>query len=69
VPAAAVLLEGDAHVVFVDEGHGRLRRSEVVVGGEHDGVVPIRRGLSNGEKVVTGSVLLIEQLFQSKIHS
>lgn len=69
VPAAAVLLEGDTHVVFVDEGHGRLRRSEVTVGGEHDGVVPIRRGLSKGEMVVTGSVLLFEQLFQSKTHS
>jgi membrane fusion protein, heavy metal efflux system len=69
VPASAVLLEGDVHVVFVDEGQGRFRRSEVDVGGEHDGVVPIRRGVSNGERVVTGSVLLLEQLFQAKAHA
>ncbi|MFI5310325.1 MAG: efflux RND transporter periplasmic adaptor subunit [Gemmatimonadales bacterium] len=69
VPATALLFEHGAHVVFVDEGKGRFRRSEVEVGAEHDGLVPVRSGLAPGERVVTRGTLLIEQLFQSRAHS
>ena len=64
VPAAAVLLEGDAHVVFVEEARGRYRRCQVRVGLEQDGLVPVTGDLRPGERVVTGGSLLLEQLFQ-----
>ena len=66
VPAAAVLLPGDTHIVFVDEGNGRLRRNPVVVGAGRDGRVPILGGLASGARIVTGNALLLEQLFASK---
>ena len=69
VPAAAVLLQGDAHVVFVEESPGRYRRAEVRVGTERDGVVPVEAGLQPGERVVTAGSLLLEQLFQALAHS
>ncbi len=64
VPATAVLLNGEEHVVFVDEGHGRLRRSAVRVGIPRDGMVPVLSGIAEGEHVVTNDVILFEQLFQ-----
>jgi cobalt-zinc-cadmium efflux system membrane fusion protein len=64
VPAAAVLLDGDAHVVFVEEARGRYRRCQVQVGLEQDGQVPVTGDLRPGERVVTGGSLLLEQLFQ-----
>ena len=64
VPTVAVLLQGSDHVVYVDEGHGHLRRSPVRVGVAHDGIVPVLSGLAAGERVVTNGALLFEQLFQ-----
>jgi len=69
VPVAAVILQGDAHVVFVEESPGRYRRAEVRVGSERDGVVPVEAGLQPGERVVTAGSLLLEQLFQALAHS
>ena len=69
VPASAVLLQGDTHVVFVEESPGRYRRAEVRVGTEWDGVVPVEAGLQAGERVVTAGSLLLEQLFQALAHS
>jgi len=64
VPTAAVLLDGDTHVVFVEESRGRYRRCPVQVGGEHGGLVPVLAGLQSGERVVTGGSLLLERMFQ-----
>lgn len=64
VPTAAVLLEGDAHVVFVEEARGRYRRCQVQVGTEQNGFVPVTGDLRPGQQVVTGGSLLLEQLFQ-----
>jgi cobalt-zinc-cadmium efflux system membrane fusion protein len=69
VPEAAVLLNGESHYVFVEEARGRYERRAVVVGAAHDGVVPVISGLRPGERVVTGSALLLEQLFQTTAHS
>jgi len=69
VPEAAVLLNGDAHFVFVEQGRGRYERRAVVVGSAHEGVVPVLSGLRTGERVVVGSALLLEQLFQTAARS
>ncbi len=69
VPSSAVLLEGNAHVVFVEEKRGQYVRREVQVGPAAGGMVPIRAGLRAGERVVTTSTLLLEQLFQTTAHS
>jgi cobalt-zinc-cadmium efflux system membrane fusion protein len=70
VPASAVVLQGANHVVYVDEGGGRLRRAAVTVGAERQGSVAVLSGLAAGERVVTNGALLVEQLFQeSKTHS
>jgi cobalt-zinc-cadmium efflux system membrane fusion protein len=65
VPTGAVLLNGNAHTVFVEEAPGRYARRDVHIGAEHDGVIPILDGVRAGEKVVIGSALLLEQLFQT----
>jgi membrane fusion protein, heavy metal efflux system len=64
VPAAAVLLQGDAHVVYVEESRGHYRRVEVAVGPESGGAVPVLRGLRSGDRVVTSGTILLEQLFR-----
>lgn len=64
VPTAAVLLEGDTHVVFVEEARGRYRRCQVQVGSEQNGLVPVRGDLLPGDRVVTEGSLLLERLFQ-----
>ncbi len=69
VPEAAVLLNGDAHFVFVEQEPGRYERRAVVVGSAHDGVVPVLSGLRTGERVVVGSALLLEQMFQAAARS
>lgn len=69
VPEAAVLLNGESHFVFVEQARGRYERRAVVVGAAHDGLVPVISGLRPGERVVTGSALLLEQLFQTTAHS
>jgi cobalt-zinc-cadmium efflux system membrane fusion protein len=70
VPTGAVLLEGADHVAYVDEGGGRFRRAIVTVGAEHNGTIPVTRGLGAGERVVIAGVPLVEQLYQdSKAHT
>ncbi len=64
VPADAVVFAGDAAVVFVEEAPGRYRRTVVQVSAEQHGTVPIRSGLSAGERVVSSGSLLVERLFQ-----
>lgn len=69
VPEAAVLLDGDSHLVFVEQSKGHYERRPVTVGAAHDGMVPVMTGLHPGERVVVGSTLLLEQLFQTTSHS
>lgn len=69
VPASAVLLEGERNIVFVEQARGHYLRREVQVGAEHGGNVPVLSGLRLGERVVSGSALLLEQLFQTSAHS
>lgn len=63
VPVSAVMLEGVQHVVYIEEGRGRLRRVEVTVGSTQHGLVQVLSGLAEGQHVVTSNVLLVEQLY------
>lgn len=63
VPARAVLKQGDANVVFVEESPNRFRRHRVIVGSEQDGIVPVVSGLADSDRVVTHGNLLLSQLF------
>ena len=69
VPAAAVLLVGDAHVVFVREVPGRYRRAAVTVGAASADRVTLTGGVGPDDVVVTEGSLLLEQLFQSHARS
>lgn len=59
VPETAVIHTGARHLVFVDQGHGRLVPRDVELG-EHaaEGWV-VTRGLSDGEAVVTTGTFLV----------
>jgi cobalt-zinc-cadmium efflux system membrane fusion protein len=59
VPASALVTEGDERSVFVEESPGRYVKRPVETGGEADGAVLIRSGLTEGERVVVRGGLLI----------
>ena len=65
VPAQAVFLVGDRHFVFVEEGKGHFKRTEVMRDAEVDGQVAVRTGLKPGERVVTAGSLLLQQMLDS----
>jgi cobalt-zinc-cadmium efflux system membrane fusion protein len=66
VPPQAVFLVGDRHFVFVEEGKGRYKRTEVNRAGEVDGHVAVRSGLVPGQRVVTAGSLLLQQLLSNE---
>lgn len=65
VPATAVLFRDGAHVVYVDEGGGRLRRTPVEVGDAIGDRIVVTSGLAPTARVATSGVLLLEQLFKA----
>ncbi|MGH8742919.1 MAG: efflux RND transporter periplasmic adaptor subunit [Burkholderiales bacterium] len=64
VPADAVLLIGDKHYIFVDEGNGRFRRQPVTAEELGPGWVLVHNDLKTGQKVVTQGGLLLQQLLE-----
>lgn len=61
LPASAVLVrDGQRTAVYVDEGDGRFRRRDVVVGPSIDGRVQVLAGLREGERVVVEGALLLD---------
>jgi cobalt-zinc-cadmium efflux system membrane fusion protein len=64
VPAAAVFLKGEKHLVFVQEKPGEFTRQEVAIGSEQDGRVLILNGLQAGQQVVTDGCILLQQLLE-----
>jgi cobalt-zinc-cadmium efflux system membrane fusion protein len=62
VASRAVFLKGEQHFVYVEESQGHFRRREVKVGEEANGKMPVLEGLENGQRVVTGGVLLLESI-------
>ncbi len=60
VPREAVIRGGDGNRVVLDLGDGRYRSRAVLVGIESGDRVAIRRGLSEGDRVVTSAQFLID---------
>lgn len=59
IPREAVLFTGRRHVVFLDAGGGRVELRDIEIGSE-DGVrVEVRRGLEEGDVVVTSGNFLL----------
>ncbi|RCX09677.1 cobalt-zinc-cadmium efflux system membrane fusion protein [Extensimonas vulgaris] len=63
VPAQAVTLRGNAHVVFVQREPGVFEPRTVTVGNEGQSQVVITAGLRAGEKVVSQNVLQLAQQY------
>lgn len=66
VPVGAVVSEGTASFVFVAEAHGTYRRQAVRLGPEQGERVEVLDGLKEGQSVVTGGSLLLQQLLAGK---
>jgi len=60
VPSLAVLRTGQRNLVIVAEGEGRFAPRQVELGAEGDGKLEIRRGLQEGERIVTSAQFLID---------
>jgi Cu(I)/Ag(I) efflux system membrane fusion protein len=59
VPESAVIYAGTRHVVFLDDGEGRLRPVEIEVGVRSDDDYEVVAGLEEGDVVVTSGNFLI----------
>jgi Cu(I)/Ag(I) efflux system membrane fusion protein len=60
VPDSAVIATGERDIVFVAKGDGLFEPREVVLGARVRNLYEIRRGVSEGEKVVTGASFLLD---------
>ncbi len=60
IPREAVIRRGDGNRVVLDLGDGRYRSQAVLVGIESGDRVAIRRGLSEGDRIVTSAQFLID---------
>jgi len=60
VPSEAVIRTGERSVVIVAESEGRFRQREVQLGFESGGKSEIRKGLTQGERVVVSGQFLID---------
>lgn len=60
VPRSSIIDTGTRKIVYVDTGEGRYEPRQVETGGEAQGFVEIKEGLSEGEKVVTDGNFLLD---------
>ncbi|MEP1253731.1 MAG: efflux RND transporter periplasmic adaptor subunit, partial [Alphaproteobacteria bacterium] len=60
VPETSVIDTGDRQVVIRDMGEGKFAPQDVVVGRQASGMVEIREGIAEGDRVVTTSTFLID---------
>jgi multidrug efflux pump subunit AcrA (membrane-fusion protein) len=60
IPADAVLNTGDQQVVFVALPGGRFEPRRITLGREGDELVEVRKGLTEGEEVVSAANFLID---------
>ncbi len=64
VPARAVLLQGSERYVMVELGARQFERRRVEVGREHDGLIDIKSGVSEGEQVLVEGNLQLATFFK-----
>src|SRR3989442_15898991 len=60
VPSEAVIRTGERSVVILAESEGKSRPQEVELGFESGGKTEIRKGLSEGDKIVVSGQFLID---------
>jgi membrane fusion protein, copper/silver efflux system len=60
VPESAVIATGERDIVFVAKGEGLFEPREVVLGARVRNMYEIKRGVSEGEKVVSGANFLLD---------
>jgi Cu(I)/Ag(I) efflux system membrane fusion protein len=60
VPESAVIATGERNIVFVSRGNGLFEPREVVLGVRVRNLYEIKRGVSEGEQVVTGANFLLD---------
>lgn len=60
IPDSAVIDSGTKQSVLVDHGQGRFEPREVKLGYHADGFYEVRKGLADGEQVVTSANFLID---------
>jgi Cu(I)/Ag(I) efflux system membrane fusion protein len=59
-PENAVIASGTRQIVILDRGEGRFEPRPVKTGARGDGLVEIRDGVSEGDRVVTAANFLID---------
>jgi cobalt-zinc-cadmium efflux system membrane fusion protein len=62
VPAKAVFMKNERHFVYLEEQPGTYLRCEVIPGGEQEGRILVRSGLTAGQRVVTEGGLLLDEV-------
>ncbi len=60
VPDGAIIDTGDRQLVFIDQGEGRFAPRDIKTGARAGGLVEIRKGLAEGERVVTSATFLLD---------
>ena len=60
VPESAVIATGERNIVFVAAGNGVFEPREVILGVQVRNLYEIKKGVSQGEKVVTGANFLLD---------
>lgn len=60
IPASAAIQTGQRYVAFVDKGEGHLEPRELKIGAKTDDFLEVREGVSEGEKVVTRALFLVD---------
>jgi membrane fusion protein, copper/silver efflux system len=60
VPDSAVIDTGKSQTVIVDKGDGRFEARDVQIGRRGDGLIEIRQGVDEADKVVVAANFLID---------
>ena len=66
VPASAVIDTGTRAIAFVDKGEGQLEPREVKLGARTEDFFEVLSGLTDGERVVSRALFLIDSESQLK---
>lgn len=59
IPHDAVLVSGDKHIVFLDQGEGRLKPLQIRIGYSNGERVVVRKGLSENDAIVISGNFLV----------
>lgn len=66
VPSPSMFFQGGRNYLFIDEGKGKFTRRAVKAGDVRDNRTEILEGLKEGEKVVTGGALMLQQVLKPR---